>query len=178
MNKSKIISSKKVFQSRHYHIEHIVVERNGEKFEKDIIDKLPTVVVLPYTENNEIYLESQYRDSLQKSCLELPAGAIDEGEDPLTAAKRELEEETGITAKIWHHVATWDVLVTMRAITNIFFVTGLHLGKPNLQHDEVIDLVKIPLTEVLEKINTGEISGSSHVAAILLFEKMRKEGKI
>ena len=178
MTHTKIISQKKVFQSRHFHVDSIVIERFGKKFEKDIIEQTPTVLVIPYTKDGDIYLEEQYRDALEKTCLEVVAGTIDNNDDPLDTAKRELEEEIGIKAKVWKQVATWDVLVTMRAKIHVFFATDLEMGKSNLQHDEVIDLVKMPLNRALEKIEQGEITGASHIAAILLFDKMRIEGKI
>jgi ADP-ribose pyrophosphatase len=174
---TKILSQKTVFKSRHFHVDHVEIERSGQKFEKDIIEQTPTVLIIPYSKD-EIYLEQQYRDALEKTCLEVVAGHIDENEDPLTAAKRELEEETGLKAKTWHKIATWNVMVTMRAKVNVFFATDLEEGISNLQHDEVIELVKIPLKQVLDKIESGGIPGASHIAALLLFDKMKKEGKI
>src|SRR6185503_20110037 len=101
MKHSKILSKKTVFQSTHFFIENIVIERENKKVSKDIIRRWPIAIIIPYTKDGEIYLESQYRDAFEKNILEIVAGHLEPNEDPLLAAKRELQEETGITARTW-----------------------------------------------------------------------------
>ena len=78
--KSKITSTETVFKSKNFKINKIIVERNGKTFKKDIIVRNSTVVILPITDNKEIYFVSQYRDAHEKVLLELPAGNMDDGE--------------------------------------------------------------------------------------------------
>jgi ADP-ribose pyrophosphatase len=177
-NKSNILSTKTVFQSKFFQVNQVEIERDGKKFTKDIIAKTPVVEILPITENNEIYLESQYRDAFGETILEVIGGKIDPNEDLEKAAQRELEEETGLTATHWKQIATFELGANMQEKIYVFYATGLSLGKANLDEDEKIELIKMPLAQALEKIATGEIFVASDVAAILLLDKMMKEGKI
>lgn len=178
MTNAKILSKKTVYQAKFFHIDQVEIERDGRVFKKDMIIKTPFVIIIPYTENKEIYLESQYRDAFGKVLLESPAGKIPNGEDPLEGAKRELEEETGLRARKWTHAATWEISPNMNQTIYVFFATDLEEGKQKLDDDEVIDIVKMPLTEALDKITAGEIVVAPDLAAILLLDKFLKEGKV
>ncbi len=178
MTEAKTLSKKIVFQSRHFRVEEIVVTRDSKQFTKQLIERMPIVLVLPYTADGQIYLESQYRDAFERHCIEVIAGHIDPDEDPLAAAKRELAEETGLTAASWKKVASLELSTNMRAPIHIFFATDITEGKADLQDDEVIELLKMPLTEALEKITSGEIFATSHITTLLLFDKMKREGKL
>lgn len=175
---SKLQSTKKVFQSTHFHIDEIVVSKEGKEFTKDLITWKPIVYVIPYTEKGEVYLEMQWRDALQRIGLEVVAGHIEASEDLLIAAKRELEEETGLIAKRWTQLTTFDLSMNIRAKLTVFAATELEEGENNLDDDESIALVKMPLAEAIEKVEKGEITGAGHVAALLLFDKMKREGKL
>lgn len=179
MTQSKIVAKKEILKSKHFRVDHITVERNGKIFEKDLVERIPVVLILPYTKDNEVYLESQYRDALEKTSLEVVAGSMDHpDEDPLVTAKRELEEETGLTAATWKSLGVWNLSVNMKAKIHLFLATDLTEGKPHLDDDEIIDVVKMPLTKALAKIESGEITAASHIALLLLFDRLRKEGKV
>ena len=104
-NKSpwKIISSKIVYENSYGRKvrEHNVIRPNGEEGTYAVLEIPLGVMILALTEKKEIFLVSQYRFPISQYSLELPAGAIDAGEDALTAASRELHEETGLTANNW-----------------------------------------------------------------------------
>jgi len=174
----KILSSQKVFTSKFFHVNHVEIERDGKTFVKDIIEENPIAVVLPYTENGEIYLLSEYRDALEKTIVGIIGGKIKRGDDPLTAAKKEMQEEAGLTAATWKHVVTWESSPVMKKKLSVFFATDLEIGKQHLEDDEKIEVIKLSLSAALDKIETGEITTALDAATILLFEKMRKEGKL
>lgn len=173
-----MISQKIVFESKYFTVNQIVVERNGKKFTKDIVERNPFVVVLALTPEDEIYLVSQYRDALQKVSLEVVAGLIEPGESPLSAAKRELEEETGLIAQTITPLITGNVSPNMVNVCSVFIATNLIAGQTNQDDDEDIEVIKIPIAQALKKIETGEISVLSHIAALLLFDRLHKEGKV
>ncbi|HWY79883.1 MAG TPA: NUDIX hydrolase [Candidatus Sulfotelmatobacter sp.] len=174
----KILSIKTVFTSKYFRIKHIDIDRNGKHFSKDFVDRDPVVFVIPYTASNEIYLESQYRDALQEMTLEVVAGSIEDTEDPLTAAMRELKEETGFIAKKWDKIAEWNTSSNTVAKMHLFAATDLEKGKKNLDDDEEISLIKLPLETILEKIENGELTIATHIAALAIFDRFRKEGKL
>jgi ADP-ribose pyrophosphatase len=174
----KTLSKKTVFTSRYFKIFQKVVENNGKTFTKDFIEKNPAVLVIPYTEKNEIYLESQYRSALEKVVLELVAGNMEIGEDPLETAKRELLEEAGLTAKKWKKLNVWNLSANMQAEIHVFAATDLEEGEQNLDSDEEITMTKLPLDTILKKIEDGKITIAYQIAALLLFNLLRKEGKL
>ena len=174
-NKSKIISEETVFKSRYFQIDKVTVERDGKKITKDILRRTPTVIILPVNSEGEIYLVSQFRDSMQERLLEAVAGHMEEGETPLEAAKKELKEETGLSAKTWKQLSTFYVSANMDAYVHIFYATDLEEGKQDLDEDEDIKIVKLAFEKALKKIDTGEIRVSSNIASLLLLDRWRRE---
>jgi len=172
----KLLSTKTVFSSKYFKVNQNVIERNGKKFTKDFVERNPVVLIIPYTAD-EVYLESQFRDALGKMNLEIVAGTIEVGGDPLETAKRELKEEAGLIAKTWKKIAEWQLSPNMQAKIHVFAATDLETGEQQLDFDEEITIIKMPLQKALKNIETGEMITASHIAALLLFERLVKERK-
>ncbi|MBA3723910.1 MAG: NUDIX hydrolase [Candidatus Levybacteria bacterium] len=174
----KILSKKTLYSSKYFRVIEKSFERNGKTFTKDIIERNPIVAVIPYTTNNDIYMESQFRDALGGLSLEIVAGHIEKGDEPLETAKKELKEESGLVATTWHKIAYWDISVNMQAKVHVYAATGLSQEDTALENDEEIEMVKMPLDKVIEKIENGEMTAGYHIAALFLFKKLREEGKL
>jgi ADP-ribose pyrophosphatase len=172
------LSSKTVYQAKYFRIVQKQIERNGKTFTKDFIERSSVVSILPITDQGEIYLEKQYRDAFGKEILEIVAGTMENDDNPLESAKRELQEETGLTAANWKQIASWELSVNMLAKQYIFVATGITEGPSHLDEDEQIDVIKMPFEEAVEKAVSGEIIATTHIAAILLYDKLKKDGKI
>jgi ADP-ribose pyrophosphatase len=172
------LSTQTVHTSKYFKVVRKVIERNGKKFTKDFVEKNAIVVIIPYTEKNEIYVESQFRDAFEQKLLEIVAGTIEGDDDPLETAKRELEEEAGLTAKTWKKIAEWEASSNMVGAIHLFAATDLQTGQQHLDEDEEIQIIKMPLIELLDKMDKGELKISYQVAALLLFDRLRKEGKL
>ena len=171
-------SSKTIFKSKFFSIDQVEVEHKGKQFTKDIIIRRDVVLILPLSERNELYMVSQYRDALQKTALEIVAGQMDEDEDPYEAAKRELQEETGLQSGNLKHLMTWQQSANMVGKNHLFLATDLTEGESAPDDDEDIETVKLPFEEVMRKVEEGEIDVVSNVASLLLLDKMKKEGKV
>lgn len=179
MTDLKALSQKTIFQSKYFHIDQIVVERNGKQFSKDVIERAPVVFILALTEKDEIYLLSQYRDAFGKRLLEVVAGTMDTADaSPLDVAKRELAEETGLTANKWQELTTLHLSANMVAPMHIFLAQELTEGKAHQDDDEDIELLKMPFSEAVNKAINGEIIVASHIGIILLLNQLKQEGKI
>lgn len=172
-----ILSETTAFQSRYFRVKHVTLKRDGKTFTKDIVERNQVVFILPVTPQNEVYLVSQYRDALHRTLLEVVAGTMTDGEDPLEAAQRELKEETGLTAKRWEKVATWELSANMSAPIHLFLARDLTEGDAHTDEDEELIFVKVPLEEAVHKALDGNIEAASHVGAVLFLNAILKEGK-
>jgi ADP-ribose pyrophosphatase len=173
--KSKILSTKNSFKSRYFQVDKVTIERDGKTFTKDIVSRTPTVIILPINDKDEIYLVSQYRDSMQETLLEVVAGHMESGESELEAAQNELKEEVGLTAKTWRQLSSFYVSANMNAVVHIFYATDLTEGKQELDSDEDIEIIKVPFNKALKMIDDGIIKVSSNIAALLLLDRWRRE---
>ena len=174
-NDTKIISEKDIYQAKYWRVFQRTLERNGKVITKDMLSRISVVHVIAVTDTDEIYLVSQYRDALNEETFEVPAGHIDEGEEPLAAAKRELAEETGLTSTNWEHLITYNQGANFSGKVHVFIATGLSEGQTNFDEDEDIELVKFPVEEVLAKTQNGEISVASNIATLQLYNAMKRQ---
>ena len=140
--------------------------------QREVVEHLGAVAVVALDENNRIAMVEQYRHSVGKRLWELPAGLLDvRGEDELSGAQRELQEEAGLAAEEW---AVLTDLVTSPGFceeaVRVFLARGLSsVPKLNAEGDEEADMgfAWVPLAEAVERILVGEIVNSIAVAGIL-----------
>lgn len=146
---------------------------DGRVAEREVIEHHAAVAVLALDDDGNVVLIRQYRHPLGTRLLELPAGLLDiDGEDPLTAAKRELAEETGLAA------AEWSVLVDVALspgftdeALRVYFATGLsETDRPDPEHEEAdLELVRMPVAEAVRAALAGEIVNATAVAGVLAY---------
>ncbi|HEV8549182.1 MAG TPA: NUDIX hydrolase [Polyangiaceae bacterium] len=152
------------------HQDRIRLGNGREIAEFHLIEAPHWASVVCLSEKGELVLVRQYRHGLGGESLELPAGVIDPGEEPLAAARRELGEETGYAA------ARWEPLVSLSpepsrhtARAHFFCALGATASVERaLDESEDIDVVPVPCAEVLGLIDGGTIVHAAHVGAILL----------
>jgi len=150
--------------------EHVRLASGQEIEDFYVIDMSDWAAVLCVTSGGEIALVRQYRHGVGKESIELPAGALEPGEDPDVAAARELLEETGYVSRRWCRIAT---LATdpSRQTSHAHFYCALdaeRVREPELDEGEELTLQLVSPSELLELIERGEITHGMHVAAILL----------
>jgi ADP-ribose diphosphatase len=115
-----------------------------------------------------ILLIRQYRYATGGQLWEIPAGTLDPGEDPEACARRELLEETGVTAaRLQRLTSIWTTPGFTNEVIHLYLATGLTSGEPSRERDEFIEVVPQPLSRVLALIQDGEIRDAKTVAAIL-----------
>lgn len=180
MNEPKIISEKTVLETELFNVKKIkLLFPNGRKRLHYDAQRVPVISVFPLTEEYGIYLVYQYRYLLKKVMLEAVAGHVGKNETTLLAAKRELKEETGITANQWEELARIETGASVfRSRAHLFLAKGLEIGKPEPMEGEEIKLIKMPLKEAVEKVAIGEINHSSTMIGIFLLDKLRREKKL
>ncbi len=180
MKKWKILSQKKVYKAKLFEVKELKIKLpSGATRIHQVAERRPTVTVLPLTDYYEVYLVSQYRYMLSATSLEAMAGFIEKGETALSAAKREMKEEMGISANQLEEIARIQMAASVfKAVAHIFLAKDLEVGSSEPDEDENITLVKIPLSEAVGKVARGEISHAASVIGILLLDKLRSENKL
>ncbi len=166
----KKLSREEIFTGNIVHLIKDTVELpNGKTSTREVILHNGAVCVVPITDDGEIVMERQFRYPFNDVIWEIPAGKLDKGEtDPLLAAKRELLEETGYTAKEFKFIGEYYPSPAILGERIYMYVaTGLSLGERSLDEDEFLDVIKIPFDEVIEMIKRNEIPDGKTQAAVL-----------
>lgn len=175
----KVLSSKTVFKGRVFHVTRDrVQEPNGVTAIREVIRHSGSVVVLAVDDSGlepRVLLERQYRYAAQDYMLELPAGRIDPGEDPLAAGKRELLEETGYAANRWKRALFfYPSPGFLEETMTVFLARGLKAGKAQPEDDERIEYELVPLPQVVKLILSGQIRDGKTIAGVLWYQEQLK----
>ena len=142
---------------------------NGKPATREVIRHVGAVGVIPITDDGKVIIEKQFRYPLNRVVTEIPAGKLDSfTEGRLSAAKRELEEETGYTAKEW--IPLGDYIPTCaycdERIT-LYLARGLSLGQRHLDEDEFLNFEAVPLETLVEQVMDGTITDGKTQVAVL-----------
>ena len=170
--KARVLSSQIAYKGPVFSVttDH-VLEPGGIQTRRDVVRHSGSIVVLAVDQpasDPRVLLERQYRHATQSMMWELPAGRIDDGERELAAAKRELLEETGYTAKQWKRILYFYVSPGFLDETMaIYLARGLKAGPAQPEADELIETHFLPLSETVRMVNKGLIRDAKSIAGIL-----------
>lgn len=139
----------------------------------DYIQHNGAAAIVPYDNDNKIIMVRQYRIGADKPLLEIPAGGINKGEDAYTAAVRELTEETGYKAnEVAHLIDVHSAPAYTSECVYIYYAKDLYKAERNLDDDEIIDVEKYDIDELIEMIMKGYITDGKTIAGIFAFKKV------
>lgn len=165
----KILSEESAYRGRILDVRSLEVELpNGRRSGRDVVRHPGAAAVVALTETGKIVLVRQYRTAIDRVTVEIPAGKLDPGEDPLECAKRELHEETGFRAGRIRRLTS---IVTSCGfcdeIIHIYLATHLEFDAPNPDDDEFVNVDVVPLSELIDAVLDGKIEDAKTVVGAL-----------
>ncbi|HYD50538.1 MAG TPA: NUDIX hydrolase [Terriglobales bacterium] len=153
-----------------------VLQPDGQPGSYATVQMNPGVCVLPIDADGNVHLTRQFRYGIARDSIEVVAGGVEDGEEPLTAARRELSEELGIAAQSWQRLAQLDLDTSMLiAPAEIFLCRDLSFHRQHSDPSETIAGVTMPLAEALAKVVAGEITHVLTVVLLLCAERARTQ---
>ncbi len=148
---------------------------NGIVTNREYIRHPGAVVILPVLDDGRILLERQFRYPNSQVFIEFPAGKIDEGEDYLDCAKRELVEETGYTAREWHYLTTiHNAIAYSDEHLELYLAKGLVAGEARLDEGEFVECFTATLDEMLDWVQAGRITDVKTIIGTFWLDKLRR----
>lgn len=169
---AKVVSEKKVFSGPIFTVvSQQVEEPDGVHVRRDLVQHPGSIVILAVDHSGKeprVLLERQYRHAAGARLWELPAGSLEPGEDKLAAAKRELMEETGYTARKWEKALYFYVSPGfLTESMQVYLAQGLTKGKAHPEDDERIAIRFFTLRQAAEMAVSGKIIDAKTIAGIL-----------
>lgn len=173
----KIISSKEVLKNKLFRIvDEVATDPSGFRIHRFIVRHPGSAVMMPVDERERVLLIKQFRLPAERELWELPAGRLDPDESPLQAAKRELREETGLTAKKWVKLASfWASPGYVDEKMNLFLAFDLAEGKQQPMDDERIEMRWFERRELDELVRTGKILDAKTIVGYFLWQDYRRK---
>lgn len=140
---------------------------NGETVELETIRHPGAAAVVPVKDDGTVVLIKQFRHAAGGFIYEIPAGKLHPGEDPLHCASRELEEEVGYRASSFELLSSiFTAPGFADEVIHVYQATGLTKGRQQLDRDEVLDVIEMPLTEAMAKIEDGTIRDAKTIVGL------------
>ena len=166
----KTLESKTVYKGRiiNLRLDSVVLE-NGSTALREVVEHPGAVGIVALKGNGDIVMVKQYRKAADQVLLELPAGKLEPGEDPVDCAARELAEETGyIAGDLRYLVSFYTSPGFSNEVMHMFLATGLREGENDPDDDEMVKTVEISPDRAMDMILEGEIKDGKTIAGILL----------
>ncbi len=172
--KEEILKTDMLYEGKVFSVEkRLILLPNHKKATRDVVITKNAVGILPITEDGKIILVKQYRSGPMKELLEIPAGKIEEGEDPLMAARRELQEEIGFDSDQMRFLTS--VYVSPGILNEkiiLYAATDLKASRLENDEDEFIEVFSFTKEEILDKIKKGYVEDAKKEAALFAYFKL------
>jgi ADP-ribose pyrophosphatase len=179
----KVISSTLSYEGPLFSVYTDTIVENGRELTRDVVRHNGSVVILAMDDAKSkrdpmIVMERQYRHAAKEFLLEVPAGKLEQGEDALAGAKRELLEETGFKAKRWRKMCRYFASPGfLGEWMQVFIAEGLTLGDAQPEYDEQLEIEMIPLSRLLSMIEAGKIYDGKTLISVMLYDRLRQAEK-
>jgi ADP-ribose pyrophosphatase len=172
--KEEGIASEQLFKGNFLHAKRDTVRLpDGKSATREYVVHPGAVVVVPLLDDGRVVMVRQYRYPIERVMTEFPAGKLDPGEDPLFCGQRELQEETGYTAREWAHAGAMHLAVAYSTeIIHIYFARGLTVGSQQLDHEEFVETTTATPAQLLDWCRDGTVSDAKTLTCTLWLQNV------
>ena len=175
----KTIETERIFEGKIINLrrDKVTVE-NGTSY-REIVEHNGGAVLAAVTDDGKMVMVRQYRKPAERVMLEVPAGKIDIGEDPIETACRELKEETGYTpSKIEYLTEFYPSVGYSEEVLYLYLCTDLQAGETCPDENESLDILAMDIEELYQMVMKAEIKDAKTIIAILMVRSLIAEGKL
>jgi len=170
----RILSSERPFKGNLINVRVDTVETAGGTSMREVVEHRGAVLLIALDDYENVFMVRQYRHPVGHVLLELPAGTIDEGEQPEACAVRELREETGFRPRSLESLGGFFLSPGYsNEYIHLFLATGVEEAPLETGDEEDLRALRVPFDEALRLIDSGEIRDAKSIAALLLFARRR-----
>lgn len=177
----KTIATKQIYDGKIISLQVDDIELpDGQVAQRELVKHRGAVAIIPVTDDGKIIFVKQYRKALERALVEIPAGGIELGEDPMVTAIRELEEETGLGAKDMSYLQSFatspgfaDEIIRLYVAKDLYSIENPAAG----DEDEFIEILALTVEEAEEMVATGEIFDAKTAFGVLYVKHVLKKGK-
>ncbi|MBA7498690.1 Methanol dehydrogenase activator [subsurface metagenome] len=175
----KTLSSQLIYEGRAVKLRVDTVEMpSGRQTKREIVEHSDCVAIIAIDDNDNVLLVNQFRKSVEKELLEIPAGGIEPGEDPVTTVRRELSEETGyLPRKVERLGGFYSTPGYCTEYLYLYLATDLIPSQLYAEDTENIRLVRVPVSQISHLISSGSICDAKSIAGLLIFLEHRKSAQ-
>lgn len=169
MAKPEVISTETIYKGRVFDVTIAEIREGETEYKREVVVHQGSAVIVPVFADKTVGLVKQYRHAAQKYLLEIPAGSLEAGETAEIGARRELEEEIGVTAgKLEKLIEFYVSPGFLTEKMHVFLAADLIETEQNLEADELIEIEKISFEQAFEKIKKGEIEDGKTIVGLIL----------
>ena len=170
-NSEKLLSSKEIFRGRAVNLRIDTIEKkSGQVTTREIVEHKDCIAVVVVDGADNIVMVKQFRTPVNRVLLEIPAGGVEDGEDPEDCVRRELQEEIGyLPGKIERLGGFYAAPGYCSEYLHVFLATDLSESRLIAEDTDEIEVVRVPLPEVLKMIDSGEICDAKSIAGLLKY---------
>jgi ADP-ribose pyrophosphatase len=165
----KVVASKSIFRGRVIEVTVDTVSEGDITYEREVVHHPGSAVIIPVFDDGTIALVRQYRHPTVRYLLEAPAGTLRRGEVPEDGARREVEEELGVVPRRLEKLAEFFVSPGFcEEKMWVYLATEFTTTEQQLEDDEVLEVIRIPFSQALSMITTGEIEDAKTIIGVML----------
>jgi len=165
----QILKSVEIFRGRVFDVTLDTIREGDKTYQREVVHHPGSAVIIPIFEDGTIALVRQYRHPAVRYLLEAPAGTLERGEAPEEGAARELEEELGFVAARLEKLTEFFVSPGFcEEKMWVYLATEMTKTEQKLEEDEIVEVVRIPFSQALSMIATGEIDDAKTIIGVML----------